>query len=445
MASWIIIVFLLAASAFFSASELAIMGVPMYKIQRFQRQFPKNTLVRYLLQLRNHPERTLITILIGNNLVNVIFSIYADNISSGILQYFAISWFIGSMIIVSTITFSLLLFGEIMPKAFASKFALKMALRIAPLIHTLHRLLIRIVRPLEQLIKRVNNLFSNVEEHVSRDDVEIFVEEWEKQGIFTAVESMIIRNLMVFRETSVEAVFKHRTEIFALSDTLTLQEAIKIVLTKPYSRIPIYHQDKDHIIWLLTLRDLLHIMHDQHSQNKKLREFEVKSIAKVPITASIFQMFTEMKVHGRHMAIVVDEYGWTAWLVTLEDILEMMVGDIKDESDHYEEQDIFVITWTKVIAKWDIILRDILHHFKITHLELPADLEDEIDEESMLSTIILERLKEFAQQGDKVHLWQLELEVYSIAGNGERMEKVKVTYFPNKTSTTTKEQYPQEI
>jgi len=91
-------------------------------------------------------------------------------------------------------------------------------------------------------------------------------------------------------------------------------------------------------------------------------------------------------------------------LVTLEDILEMMVGDIKDESDHYEEQDIFVITATKVIAKGDVILRDILHHFKITNLQLPPDLEDEIDEESMLSTIILERLKEFAQQGDKVNL-----------------------------------------
>jgi CBS domain containing-hemolysin-like protein len=82
----------------------------------------------------------------------------------------------------------------------------------------------------------------------------------------------------------------------------------------------------------------------------------------------------------------------------------MMVGDIKDESDHYEEQDIFVITGMKVIAKGDVILRDILHHFKITNLQLPPDLEDEIDEESMLSTIILERLKEFAQQGDKVNL-----------------------------------------
>lgn len=76
----------------------------------------------------------------------------------------------------------------------------------------------------------------------------------------------------------------------------------------------------------------------------------------------------------------------------------MMVGDIKDESDHYEEQDIFVIMPNKVIAKGDVILRDILHHFKITHLELPEDLEDEIDEESMLSTVILERLKEFAEQ-----------------------------------------------
>lgn len=334
------------------------------------------------------------------------------------------------MLVVSTITFSLLLFWEIMPKAFASKFALKLALRVSPLIYTLHRILIWIVRPLEQLVKRVNGLFKQVDTGVSRDDVEIFVEEGEKQGIFTSVESMIVRNLMVFRETSVEAVFKHRTEIFALSDTLFLEDAIKIVLTKPYSRIPIYHDDKDHIVWIITLRDLLSMMHDSKNHTKRLQEFTLKTIAKVPITASIFHMFTEMKLHGRHMAIVVDEYGGTAWLVTLEDILEMMVGDIKDESDHYEEQDIFVITAHKIIAKGDVILRDMLHHFKITNLELPADLADEIDEESMLSTIILERLKEFAQQGDKVHLWQLELEVYSTAWNGEKIEKVKVNYFP---------------
>lgn len=360
------------------------------------------------------------------------FSIYADNISSWMLKYFAISWFIGSMIVVSSITFLLLMFGEIMPKTFASKFALQLAMFVSPIITTIQWLLIWIVRPIEQFVKRVNSLFTSPESWVSRDDVEIFVEEWENQWIFSPVESLIIKNLMVFRETSVEAVFKHRTEIFALADNLTLEESIKIILKNPYSRIPIYNNDKDHIIWLITIRDLVGMMNDTNNHSKQLREFPLKSIAKVPITASIFQMFTEMKEHGRHMAIVVDEYWWTAWLVTLEDILEMMVGDIKDESDHYEEQDIFHISATKVIAKWDVILRDILHHFKINHLELPEDLEDEIDEESMLSTIILERLKEFAQQWDKVNLWHIELEVYSISWSGERIEKVKVHYLWDK-------------
>ena len=337
------------------------------------------------------------------------------------------------MIVVSSITFALLLFGEIMPKAFASKFALQLALQVSPLITFLQWILIWIVRPLEKLIKWLNNLFHQDDAHVSRDDVEIFVEEGEKQGIFSPVESMIVRNLMVFRETSVEAVFKHRTEIFALSDALSIEQTIKQVLQKPYTRIPIYHNDKDHIIWMITLRDLLDMTQDGQNFTKTLKQFPLKSIAKVPITASIFHMFTEMKMHGWHMAIVVDEYWWTAWLVTLEDILEMMVGDIKDESDQYEEQDIFVINQTKLIAKWDVILRDILHHFKITHLELPEDLEHEIDEESMLSTIILERLKEFAEQGDKVHLGQLELEVYALAGSWEKIEKIKVTHFPHKT------------
>lgn len=439
-------ILLLSASAFFSASELAIMWVPMYKIQRFHRQFPKSKVIHYLINLRSKTERTLITILIWNNLVNVLFSIYADNMSAGLLKYFAISWFVGSMVVVSSITLLLLMFGEIMPKAFASKFALQLALFVSPIITFLQRALIWIVRPIEQLVKRVNSLFKEWDSGVSRDDVEIFVEEWEKQGIFTMIESMIVKNLMVFRETSVEAVFKHRTEIFALADNLSLEESIKIILKNPYSRIPIYNNDKDHIIWLITLRDLVGMMHDNNNHSKLLRELPLKNIAKVPITASIFHMFTQMKEHGRHMAIVVDEYGWTAWLVTLEDILEMMVGDIKDESDHYEEQDIFHISATKVIAKWDVILRDILHHFKINHLELPQDLENEIDEESMLSTIILERLKEFAQQWDKVNLWHIELEVYSISWTGERIEKVKVQYLGDKKIIqTNKDENRQDI
>ena len=156
---------------------------------------------------------------------------------------------------------------------------------------------------------------------------------------------------MDFRQTSVESVSRHRIEIFALDQEETIQDAVAKVLHKPYSRIPIYQKNKDHIIGIITIRDLLQIASDSNNTLKKIKDFQISTIAKVPVTASIFDMFMEMKKHGWHMAIVIDEYGGTAGLVTFEDILEAMVGDIKDESDQYEEQDIFELSPKSILVK----------------------------------------------------------------------------------------------
>lgn len=277
-----------------------------------------------------------------------------------------------------------------------------MALRMAPLMRGLSYLLWPVVVFLERVVKSINKLFRHEVTGVTKDDVEIFVEEGEKQGLFTDIESMIVRNLMDFRETSVDAVFRHRTEIFALDQSLTLREAIEETLARPHSRIPIYDRDKDHIVGLLTLRDLLTISYDESNMSCSLSDFPIKEIAKVPVTASIFEMFVQMKKHGRHLAIVVDEYGGTAGLVTFEDILEAMVGDIRDEVDTDEEQDMVVIDKDTLLAKGDVILRDILHHFKIGEFSIPQWYETEIDEESMLSYILLHEFKDFAQKGDSV-------------------------------------------
>jgi CBS domain containing-hemolysin-like protein len=229
-----------------------------------------------------------------------------------LIAQLALTGAIGFLIISASITFLILFFGEIIPKVFATKFALKMALRMAPLMWGLSYLLWPVVVFLERVVKSINKLFRHEATGVTKDDVEIFVEEGEKQGLFTDIESMIVRNLMDFRETSVDAVFRHRTEIFALNQSLTLREAIEETLARPHSRIPIYAGDKDNIVGLLTLRDLLTISYDESNMERSLSVFPIKEIAKVPVTASIFDMFIQMKKHGRHLAIVVDEYGGTA-------------------------------------------------------------------------------------------------------------------------------------
>lgn len=426
MAASIIIVILLWLSWLFSAAELAIMWVPHYKITRSLRNDPQNKWRKLVANLRKKPERTIITILIGNNLVNVIVSLYAGNIGDQVIQKLAITWAMGFLVISIAITFLILFFGEILPKVFANNAALTTAKYLSPLIYSLSMILFPIVISLEFIVSNIRKLAKTKEDKVSREDVEIFVEEWEKQGIFSDIESLIIKNLMDFRETSVEAVFKHRTEIFAIDWQSTLQQSITQILKKPYSRIPVYQWDKDNIIGLVTLRDMLTRL-NEYDENTNITDLPIKEISKVPITASIFDIFITMKKDGQHMAIVVDEYGGTAGLVTFEDILESMVWDIKDETDTHEEQELFRISTNKIIAKSDVILRDILHHFKINSIVLPEDLEDYINEEAMISSILLQRYKTFPRKWDMVDLWAISLEVHSTINGGQKIEKVLIT------------------
>ncbi len=426
MAASIIILVLLCLSWLFSASELAIMWVPHYKITRSLRSDPHNKRRKLVAKLRNKPERTIITILIGNNLVNVVISLYAWNIGDQITQQLAITGAIGFVVISLSITFLILFFGEILPKVFANSAALATAKYLSPLVYGLTLLLFPIVVSLEFIVNKIRKLAKTKEEKVSKEDVEIFVEEWEKQWIFSDIESLIVKNLMDFRETSVEAVFKHRTEIFAIDWQSTLQDSITQILKKPYSRIPVYEWDKDNIIGLVTLRDMLTRL-NEYDETTTIKILPIKEISKVPITASIFDIFITMKKDGQHMAIVVDEYGGTAWLVTFEDILESMVWDIKDETDAHEEQELFRVSTHKIITKSDIILRDILHHFKINNITLPEDLEDYINEEAMVSSILLQRYKTFPRKGDTVDLGPISLEVHSTSNGWQKIEKVLVT------------------
>lgn len=417
-------IFLLMLSAFFSASELAIMTIPLYKIKQLHQNW-KSKLIGFLYKLRQNPERTLITILIWNNLVNVILSIYASKLWDWILAKLAIWWAIWLMLVSFTITFLILLFWEIIPKVIATRFSLWLWLIVSPIIYFLTLVLFPVVYFLEVIVKLLNKFFSWSEEKVSKEDIEIFIEEGQKQGIFSEIESMIIKNLLEFTERWVESVLKHRTEVFALPANMFLKDAVKKVLEKPYSRIPIFEGDKDNIIWILTLRDFLKYSQDKENLNKTLKELWLKSVFKVPITANIFDIFMKMKRTGNHFAVVLDEYWWTAWIVTFEDILEDMVGEIKDETDIAEESEIIKINKNELIAKWDVLLRDILRVLDYENFEISEELKEEISEDDMISYIILSMLKRFAKKWDKIKIADLECEVLEVNPKKNKILKVR--------------------
>ncbi|MBS8121611.1 hemolysin family protein [Candidatus Vampirococcus lugosii] len=426
MSEIIIIVLLLFLSAAFSASEIAIMSSPIYKIKQLVNSNSK--LARLLLKLRQNSSRTLIVILIGNNLVNVILTIYASSIGDIIVKSFAISGAIGFFAISVLITTLILFFGEIVPKVFANKYYLKYALFISPFIDFLSRILFPFVIFFDFLTTLISKSVSTNDESVSRSDVEIFVDEGEKQGIFSNIESMIVKNLFDFNNRSVDSILKHRTEIFAICSNTKLKDAIQMVLEKPYSRIPIYEEDKDNIIGILNIREMLKNSINLNNLEKKIGDLKLRPVFKLPITANVFDVFLKMKKTGHHFAVIMDEYGGTDGIITFEDILEDMLGDIRDESDSKEESNIVKVGVNELIVRGDVLLREIIMSFNIQNFNIPDELQDKIGEEDMISYIILTYLKSFAKKGEIVKLDTLTFKVIELNESGDKIEKVKVLY-----------------
>ncbi len=402
------------------------MSTPLYKLKLLKKQL-KTKSVDIFYRLRTNPEKTLIAILLGNNLVNVMLSIYASKIWDELLRGIALSWAIGFFIISMGITILILLFGEIFPKLFATRFSVVFWLFSAPIINFLIALFYPIIWALEALVRFFEKILTSQqsEKHSTREEVEIFVEEGEKNGVFSEMEAMIIKNFLEFHERDVESILTHRLDIFSLPSDISLKDAIKKALNKPFSRIPIYEWDKENIIWFVTLRDLLERAHeDKDNLSKPLYKFKIREILKIPVTANIFDVFLKMKRSWDHIALVVDEHWGTEWIITLEDILEDMVGDIKDETDH-EWHDIKRKSSTELEVKGDVLLREVLRELKLDEIKLPQDMELDDFEDTTLSYLVLAYLKSFPKKGEKIYFPPLEIVVEELGDNGV-IEKLKV-------------------
>lgn len=424
MDQYFIIIILLLFSAFFSWSELAIMSVPLYKIKKIINDWVKNW--KLLLKLREKSERTIIWVLIWNNIVNTLISVYASIIWDQLLEKIAITWAVAIFIMTISIAGFIIIFWEILPKIFASKYAIRFALFVAPLVNFIIYFLFPIIIILESLIFLLNKFLWKTQELVSRDDVEIFVDEWKKQWIFNTQEYLIIKNLLDFEERNVESIVKHRTDLFALSDETILKDTIDLILKQPYSRIPIFNWDKDNILWILTLRDIFNLSLDKANLDKKLKDFKLRWVHKIPTTANLLDLFIDMKIKWFHFALVCDEFWWIEWIVTFEDILQDLVWDIKWEYDVVWEEDIILNWENSCICVWNVQLRDILYKFNISDFKIPIDYEDEIWYESMISYIILLILKRLAKVWDVVNFWNIEFKIIKLNEPQDKIEKIEI-------------------
>lgn len=328
---------LLGFSAFFAACEAAFFSLNTAQLAAIKETRGRGgQLINYLLE---KPRELLVTIYIGNELVNIAISVLATSIA---LQLFGD---IGLAIAIGVGTFLILLFGEIVPKSLSLNFAETFALFAARPLNLFYRLVHpiqkRFTRLAEIIISWVGILQKTKDYRISDEEFTSMVELGKDEGVIDPEESELIHNVMEFGEKTVANVMTPKIDMFTLNANDTMKKILPKILKNFYSRVPIYDEKEENIIGILLTKVL--IRHRQQPKDK----FHLKNIVKpsisVPETRKIKDMLQDFKKMKRHIAIVLDEFGSVSGLVTLEDILEELVGEIDSEM-RQEESPITKIT-----------------------------------------------------------------------------------------------------
>ncbi|PIE01486.1 MAG: hypothetical protein CSA81_11785 [Acidobacteria bacterium] len=325
LAELIGIVACLISSAFFSGSETALTHFSDTKAMMLIEKEPKRYSILNLWIQSRH--RILAALLVGNNLVNILCSILAYRVSFYFFRGYA------EAISVFGLTLIILIFAEITPKSLALRYAETLVVPVMRIVWVVDKILY----PVSSTLSHIPGLISNredIESFASEDEIEFHIRRGVDQNVFEEVrQGQLLKSAVDFVDTMVKEVMVPRTDVFGLDQSCPLNEAIDMVIEKGHSRIPVYKKNLDHIQGFLYAKDLLSCMRKGNQETGTASDLIRSSPVFVPETQKINQLLTDMKRQGLHMAIVVDEFGGTSGLVTMEDIIEELVGEIRDEFD----------------------------------------------------------------------------------------------------------------
>ena len=320
---------LLGLSAFFSGSETAFFSLSRFAVAEMESGGGRK---RTITSLLHRPRMLLVTILFGNLLVNIA--------STSVMTALAIGVFgeKGIGIAVAVMTVLILVFGEISPKSLAIKNARPFALLAAPLIRFFVIIFTPIRLPLEMIasgaVERSRRLFGERRIDYEARELAMAVEMGYEQGLFDEFEKEVLTNLFHFTETTVHEILTPRVDVFSLDAGTSLGEAVMKVRSHGFSRVPLYEEQPDNIVGVLHAKDLL-----RHSRQERLSLKEIMRTARfTPEGKHIRELFGELIAIHEHMVVVVDEHGSLAGIVTLEDILEEIFGEIRDRREPKVEE-----------------------------------------------------------------------------------------------------------
>jgi CBS domain containing-hemolysin-like protein len=321
---FVILAVLLVLSGVFSGSETALVALSIGRVEGLVKERRHGATALY--QLKKDPSRMLTTILIGNNLVNIAASVIATVVAT--------RWFgnAGPGIAVGVLTILILVFGEITPKSLATRYAERISLFISPFLLAFMRVIFPAVWLLGHVATSIHRLTGDdVDPTVTESELISMLGHGEAEGTIARDEREIIERVFAFNELKVHDVMTPQGQIFALDGSQSVGDALPKITQGSYSRIPLYNKQRDNLYKVVYLRGLL-----EAAANGKL-EARLEEIAHEPLFVpqyqAIHELFTMLRRTKVHFAIVVDEFGVVRGIVTLEDLLEELVGEIYDESD----------------------------------------------------------------------------------------------------------------
>ncbi len=408
----VLAVVLLFASGFVSASEIAFFSLNPNDLNEIEEE--NHASDKHIKSLLKDSEYLLATILISNNFVNVTIIMLCNFFFAEVID-FGNSVVLEFLVITVVLTFLLLLFGEIMPKIYSAQHTLKFCRFAAPVI----RVLKKVFHPLSALLVRsgfiVNKLVSKRNYSISVDELSQALELTDKTEI--SEESNILEGIIRFGAETAKEVMTPRLDMVDLEITTPYSEVLKCVVDNAYSRVPVYIDSRDNIKGILYIKDLL--PHLNKGDNFRWQTL-VRPAYFVPETKKIDDLLRDFQANKIHIAIVVDEFGGTSGIVTMEDIIEEIVGEINDEYDE-EERTYVKLNESVYVFEAKTLLSDF---YKILRLD-PEEFEEVEGEADTIAGLLLEIKGEFPELHEKLEFRHYQFEVLEM--DARRIMKVKVT------------------
>lgn len=405
---WLILILLIlvCGSAFFSASETALTSLNKIKLRNMAEENVKNA--DKVQKLIDDPNRLLSSILIGNNLVN--------NAAAALTTMIAVSLLGGQSGVgaaTMAITIIILIFGEITPKTLASQNAEKVSLGVANIISAIVVVSTPVVKVMNLitsgLIKALGGNAAEKAPTITEAELKTMVNVSHEEGVLEVDERRMINNVFDFGDLKAKDVMTPRTDMVCVEDIITYDEIVSIFKEERFSRLPVYHESVDNIVGILYVKDIIFIDEKHFKITDYMREpfftYESKPIS---------ELFSEMRGNRIRAAIILDEYGGTSGLVTLEDLVEEIVGDIADEYDEQEEE-IEVIKEDEFVVDGSTRLEDVNEMIGL-HLE-----SEDFD---TIGGYVIGILGSFPDGGEEVETDDIKIVVEEVDKN--RIEKLRI-------------------